>query len=150
MMATPNKYDSGDSLQWSLAADDVSISQHARHRYRERTPQHAEQAVGAAEAFRRGEYIEHPEICGKLHSSTDHGLERVRLYLHPCDSDGGYQWGVVFLIQQNRYYRDNPGQNRASTPLVVATTVALRQIDHGPTKAYLSGRGAHRVDGGCS
>lgn len=144
------KYSTGGILQWSLAADDVSISQHARHRYRERTPQHAETEIGAAEAFRRGEYIEHPEICGKLHSETDHGLERVRIYLHPRDSDSGYEWGVVFLIQQNKYHHDNPGENRASTPFVVATVVSIKQIDHGPTRAYLGGRGPHRVNGGCS
>ena len=118
------KYSTGRSM---FLADDIALTDHAIHRYRQRTPH--DNPVGIRQAWQRGERIKHPSVCSK---KADHSLDSVWVYKH------GDAWGVAFLVVEDEYKREGHFADR-----VVATVVDLQGFDHGPSRAYLHSHGPH-------
>jgi hypothetical protein len=109
----------------TLLGDDVALSDHAAARYRERTPHDCE--VPVTLAFRRGEWIQHPQVAQA--DGHDEPPDRVRVYWH------GQAWGVVFLVIAD----DQPG----GQPWTCATIMDVGGFEHGPSRAYLHSYGPH-------
>jgi len=109
----------------TLLADEIALTDHAAARYRERTPHDC--SIPPTLAFRRGEWVKHPQVAQA--DGHDEPPERVRVYKH------GDDWGVAFLIVDGEAYR---GQ-----PWVCATVNRLDGFDHGPSRAYLWSHGPH-------
>lgn len=126
------KYTTGGSEGRILrdAHGEIALTDHALHRYRERTPHDCH--VGIREAWRRGETLQHPSVAGSLDSPTP---ESARIYRH---SD---EWGVVFVVTED----DAPDAGDAPdrTERIVVTVCQIRTYDHGPSRAYLHGYGPH-------
>ena len=118
------KYATGASM---FLSDDIALTDHAIHRYRQRTPH--ENAVGIRDAWRHGEDIRHPAVASK---KSDHELDTVRVYKH------GDAWGVAFLVVEDTRKREDHFADR-----VVATVVNLAGFEHGPSRAYLHSHGPH-------
>lgn len=115
----------------------IGLTDHAIHRWRERTPHDCR--VQVAEAFRKGEWIRHPDVCRSPNDTrTPAG---VRVYKHHHDT--GAEWGVAFLIVEDAD-ESVSGPDRAE--LVVATIIDFAEFDHGPTRSYLHGHGPHGGD----
>jgi hypothetical protein len=132
MSADTPKYDTGRSNS-RLVEDDVALTDHALHRWQERTPH--ECPVGVREAYRRGEDVRDPQVARSPNDMRT--PERARVYVH-----AGHEWGVVFLIDAE----DTPAAERPAhhtADYVVATVVDLGSIEHGPSKVYLHSHGPH-------
>jgi hypothetical protein len=128
------KYETGHSTH---LPGDVALTDHAIHRFAERTPHDC--AVGIVEAWRKGEDIEHPQVARSPNDSRD--PERVRVYTHG-DERGSQTWGVVFLVVQEA----TPEHERPPTHTcdrVVCTVMDVGGFDHGPSRAYLHSHGPH-------
>jgi hypothetical protein len=131
-MSADHKY-SVDAGRTQLVEDDVALTDHAIHRYRERTPHDCPVAI--RDAYRRGEDVRDPQVA---RSPDDMRTpERARVYVH-----ARHAWGVVFLVVEDRL---SEGERPAHHPAdyVVATVVHIDGIDHGPSKAYLHSHGPH-------
>jgi hypothetical protein len=128
------KYSTGGRA--SLLPDGVALTDHARHRYRERTPHDCH--VTIREAYRRGEDIRDPAVTrGPTDTRTP---QRARVYRHGDDDPTG--WGVVFLIcDERRDEADRPAHQVADR--VVVTVMDIGGYEHGPSRAYLESHGPH-------
>ena len=126
------KYNTGGADERILrdAHGKVALTDHAIHRYRERTPHHCQ--IGIREAWRHGEQLQHPSVAGSLDAPTP---ESARIYRH---SD---EWGVVFVVAEDESgdAGDVPGRSER----VVVTVCEIQTYDHGPVRAYLHGHGPH-------
>lgn len=128
---TDHKYQTGRSTH---VGDDVALTDHAIHRYRERTPHDC--PVGIRAAFRQGEDVRDPEVA---RSEGEGAPDRARVYVH---QDCGESWGVVFLVVRD----STPAAARPARhdcEFVVATAIDLSGINHGPSRAYLESHGPH-------
>lgn len=123
--AQGHKYSTSNVLKESLPGD-VAFSDHAKHRYRERTPHRC--GIGISIAYRLGEDIKHPGIASKLDSDRREP-DRARVYR---DRDG---WGVVFVVVSDERIE---GSNE-----VITTVVGLEMYTHSPSVAYLHSHGPH-------
>ena len=113
--------------------DDVALTHHAIHRYRERTPH--ECPVGIRAAYRRGEDIRDPQVARSPNDMRT--PERVRVYVHP-----DHEFGVVFLIvAEETPAAERPNHHTAEH--VVSTVMDIDGIEHGPSKTYLHSHGPH-------
>lgn len=131
-MSADHKYSTDDSNS-RLVETNVALTDHALHRWRERTPH--ECPVGVREAYRRGEDIRDPQVARSPNDMREPA--RARVYVHR-----GHAWGVVFLIDAE----DTPAAERPehhTADYVVATVVDLASIGHGPSKVYLDSHGPH-------
>ena len=124
------KYDAGDR---KLVEDDIALTDHAIMRYRQRTPHDCD--LDPREAWRRGEFIEHPQVAQG--PNEDEPPERVRLYTHG-DEDGSQTWGVAFLVDEA-----DQATIAGHCPYIVVTVVHIQGFDHGPSRSYLHSHGAH-------
>ena len=126
------KYSTGGAAGRILrdAHGEVGLTDHAIHRFRERTPHDCQ--VGIAEAWRRGEPLQHPSVAGSLDSPT---RESARIYRH---SDDG---GVVFVVVEDSAADAGTAPDRAER--IVVTVCQIRTYDSGPVRAYLHGHGPH-------
>ena len=126
------KYDPGPETRRTVrdSHGEIALTDHALHRYRERTPHDCQ--VGIREAWRRGEQLQHPSVAGSLDAPTP---ESARIYRH---SD---EWGVVFVVAEDESADagDVPGRSER----VVVTVCEIQTYDHGPVRAYLHGHGPH-------
>jgi len=114
-----------------LVEDDVALTDHAIDRYRQRTPHECD--VEPRTAWRRGEWIKHPQVAqGDGH---DEPPDRVRVYIH---GDGSDTWGVAYLVDE----ADRPTV-AGHVEHVVVTVNHLQGFDHGPSRAYLHSHGPH-------
>lgn len=104
----------GSRTAWEVDQE-VLVTEHALDRYDDRTPA---DAPAPERAWELGEDIAHPELLIAAHAETP--ADRVRLYRRP-------QWGVAFLVV---------------SPMVV-TVWRPRDLNHGPTRAYLDAHGPH-------
>jgi len=121
-----HKYTPRDLLAKSLPGD-VALSDHARHRYRERTPYQC--GIGLSEAYRSGEDIDHPTIAANIDGECE-DPDRARIYRDPAG------WGVVFIIvSDNRIEASNE---------VITTVISIQMYAHSPSRAYLNSHGPHR------
>ena len=119
-----------------VVEDNVALTDHAIHRYRQRTPH--ECSLGIREAYRRGEDIRDPQVARS--PDDPRTPERARVYIAE-----DHEWGVVFLVdEEDRPAAERPAHHTAD--YVVATVVDLGSIEHGPSKVYLHSHGPH--DGG--
>ena len=131
---TDHKYQTGRSTH---VGDDVALTDHAIHRYRERTPHDC--PVGIHEAYRRGEDIRDPQVArspGDMRTP-----DRVRVYTHG-DGAASHAWGIAFLIVAE----ETPAAERPAhhdCEFVVATVIDLAGFEHGPSRAYLHSHGPH-------
>jgi hypothetical protein len=133
------KYSTSDTTH---LADDVALTDHAIHRFRERTPHDC--PVGIREAYRRGEDIRDPQVARSPEDMRE--LARVRVYRH---GHGGAtaDWGVVFLIVKDaRDAGERPPQHACDH--LVVTVVSIDGITHSPSRAYLNSHGPHGGGGG--
>lgn len=130
------KYNAGRSQGRILrdAHGEVALTDHAIHRYRERTPHDCQ--VGIAEAWRRGEALQHPSVAGSLDSPAP---ESARIYRH---SD---EWGVVFVVVEDG--AADAGEVPGRAERVIVTVCQIRTYDQGPVRAYLHGHGPHGPEG---
>jgi hypothetical protein len=103
------------------AAGRVSLSDHALHRFAERTPHDCR--VSIREAWRRGEQLQHPDVASALDEPEP---ERARVFRRP-------DWGVVFVVDERR--------ERAGR--IVVTVCGIKTYDYGPARAYLRAHGPH-------
>jgi len=111
------------------AHGEIALTDHALHRYRERTPHDCR--IGIREAWRRGEQLQHPSVAGSLDAPEP---ESARIYRH---SD---EWGVVFVVAED----DSPDAgDTGRAERVVVTVCEIRTYDHGPSRAYFHGYGPH-------
>lgn len=119
------KYQTGDR---TLVEDDIALTDHACVRYQQRTPHDCD--VDPRVAWRRGEWIKHPQVA----QSDGHREppEKVRVYKHADD------WGVAFLV-------DEAEQTTIAghCPFVVVTVLNIQGFEHGPSRAYLHSHGPH-------
>jgi len=107
----------------------VALTDHALQRWRQRTPDGS--SVPIRTAWRRGEWLRHPELIQS--DSESEAPADARLYRH------GDDWGVVFVVVTDATTDPSP-QN---TPRVVATIAAVRTFQHKPTRAYLRSHDSH-------
>jgi len=112
------------------AHGEIGLTDHAIHRFRERTPHDCQ--VGIAEAWRKGEPLQHPSVAGSLDSPTP---ESARIYRHSDD------WGVVFVVVEDQ--AADAGTVPDRTDRIVVTICQIRTYDSGPVRAYLHGHGPH-------
>ena len=132
------KYSTGGRAR--LLSDGVAPTDHAIHRYRERTPHDC--PIPFREAYRRGEDVRDPQVARG--PTDDRTPERVRVYRHGEDGDPS-GWGVVFLIcDERRPEHERPSHHVADR--VVVTVMDIAGYEHGPSRAYLESHGPH--DGG--
>ena len=126
------KYSTGGAVGRILrdAHGEVGLTDHAIHRFRERTPHDC--TVSIAEAWRRGEPLQHPSVAGSLDSPTP---ESARIYRHSDD------WGVVFVVVEDQAADAGTAPDR--TERIVVTVCRIRTYDSGPVRAYLHGHGPH-------
>jgi len=129
-MSTP-KYSTGRGSRILRDRDGgrVALTDHALHRWRGRTPH--DTGVSVREAWRRGEWLQHPAVVQS--EGEDEAPDDARLYRH------GGRWGVVFLVVEDPRVSPSP----RNVARIVATIAAIETFDHGPTRAYLSGHGPH-------
>lgn len=129
-MSSP-KYSTGRSRRLLRDRDGgrVALTDHAIQRWQARTPH--ECPVSIREAWRRGEWIAHPDIVRS--PGEDETPDDARIYKH------GMDWGVVFLVVED----PNPWETTQHAGRVVVTVTALTTFDHGPSRAYLHGHGPH-------
>lgn len=120
-----SKYDPGDSR---LLSNEVALSDHARHRWAERSPHDC--PVTAQRAFRLGEWVADPGVARA--TLSEEAPDDVRVYCHP---DG---WGLAFLVV-DADREDVPGY----APRVVPTVLRIRELGHEPSRAYLRAHGPH-------
>ena len=125
-----------DNLARLLATSDgrtAALTDHALHRWRMRTP--ASATVPAREAFRRGEAIRDPGI---VFSEDRDELVEARVFKMARGRD---EWTAIFLVvvDQDQTRVDN----EHNAELVIPTVLRVRQIEHGPTRAYLNSHGPH-------
>ncbi|AFH21993.1 hypothetical protein OSG_eHP14_00065 [environmental Halophage eHP-14] len=104
---------------------DVALTDHALHRYRQRTPHDCE--IAPQIAWRRGEFVKHEQICRS--DDDENPLINARIYRHSED------WGIVFLVDRNI------GSLGASK--VVVTANSIRGFNHKPTRNYLEAYPVH-------
>jgi len=120
------KYDINDSDR--LTGDNgevVILSDHAIHRYRQRTP--ADSEIGLRECWRRGDSIKHPKVAVL---DDDRPAEMVRVFRH---TDG---WSAVLpAVRDYKQYNSNQ--------LVITTVLVVDKYDHPATRAYLEAYGPH-------
>ena len=130
------KYDPGPETRRIVrdSHGEVALTDHAIHRFRERTPHDCQ--VGIAEAWRRGEPLQHPSVAGSLDSPTP---ESARIYRH------SNEWGVVFVVAEDE--SGDAGEVPGRAERVVVTVCEIRTYDHGPVRAYLHGHGPHGPEG---
>lgn len=112
------------------ASGRVGLTDHAIHRFRQRTPHDCR--VTIREAWRRGEELQHPSVAGSLDQPEP---ESARVYRH---SDG---WGVVFIVVES--HAPDVGLRDDRAERVAATTCKIRTFDHAPVRAYLRSHGPH-------
>ena len=126
------KYDPGPETRRIVrdAHGEVALTDHAIHRFRERTPHDCQ--IGIREAWRRGEQLQHPSVAGSLDAPKP---ESARIYRH---SD---EWGVVFVVAEDESGDAGVVPGRAER--VVVTVCEIRTYDHGPVRAYLHGHAPH-------
>lgn len=126
------KYSTGGAAGRILrdADGEIGLTDHAIHRFRERTPHDCQ--VGIAEAWRRSESLQHPSVAGSLDSPVP---ESARIYRH---SD---EWGVVFVVVEDQATDAGTAPDRADR--IVVTVCQIRTYDSGPVRAYLHGHGPH-------
>lgn len=106
-------------------SDDVALTDHAIHRWRQRTPHDC--PVSLHRAWQLGEWLRHPEVVS---SEYEQGvLSRARLYRHSSD------WGVVFLVKRDL---SEYGASEA-----VVTVINVSRSSHPPTEAYLEAHAIH-------
>ena len=129
---TGPKYTAGQRRSM-LVEDDVALTDHAIHRYRERTPH--ENAVGIRDAYRHGEEVRDPQVARSPNDMRTPA--RARVYVA-----AGNAWGVVCLIVDDRVPAAQRPEHHTADH-VVATVIDLNSIDHGPSKAYLHSHGPH-------
>lgn len=130
------KYSTGGAERVLTASDGraVALTDHVRHRWRMRTPPTCQ--VGAAEAFRRSEPIKDPSI---VFAGERDELVAARVFkMHRGDDE----WTAVFLVVENGEFEKYEGCEQ-NAPLVIPTVLRVRQVDHGPTRAYLNSHGPH-------
>ena len=126
------KYSTGGAAGRILrdAHGEIGLTDHAIHRFRERTPHDCD--VDIAEAWRRGEPLQHPSVAGSLDSPTP---ESARIYRHSDD------WGVVFVVVKDQAADAGTAPDRAER--IVVTVCQIRTYDSGPVRAYLHDHGPH-------
>jgi len=126
-MSADSKYDASGSRRVADAdGNPIALTDHAIHRWRQRTP--PDKTIGIREAWRRGEAIKHPAVAATEHTQP---ADTVRVFRH---SEG---WSALFIVVRNGQ-ADFGGSER-----VVATILVTREFDHGPTRAYLESHGPH-------
>lgn len=108
----------------------VGLTDHAIHRYRQRTPHDCR--VSIREAWRRGEELQHPSVAGSLDQPNP---KSARVYRH---GDG---WGVVFIVVES--HSPDAGLRDDRAERVAVTTCKIRTFDHPPVRAYLRSHGPH-------
>lgn len=107
----------------------VALTDHSLTRWAERAPH--DRQISAHEAFRKGGWINHPNIIRRP-QHTD-GVDMVRVF-KKRRSDGS-TWGVAWIVCDGTH---EPDQDH-----VAVTTITFGMVDHGPSRAYLDGRPAH-------
>jgi len=130
------KYSTARSLTLGTSGD-VGITDHAIHRFRQRTPHDCD--LSMREAWRLGEDIRDPAVIRS--PDDDRVPERARLYR---DAAG---WGIVFLVDRDT--RDAAEKRPHHGEFLVASVFSLTGIEHRPSRAYLEAYGPHggRRDG---
>lgn len=104
--------------------DDIALTDHALHRYRQRTPQDC--GLDPLHAWRRGEWVKHPIVVKS--DDNDRPPVSARVYREP-------EWGVVFLVDRD--------VSQYGAPKVVVTVNNVRGFGHAPTRGYLNAYGPH-------
>jgi len=125
-MSSKYSADDGGRRLADSEGEPVHLTDHAIHRFRERTP--ADRDVTIREAWRRGEEIKHPTVAVDADARP---AERARVFRH---SDG---WSAVFIVVLDQYDQFGSGGR------VVVTVLVISEYDHGPTRAYLESHGPH-------
>jgi hypothetical protein len=118
------------SKRGDVLPDGTALSDHARHRYRERTPHDCD--VSITTAYSRAESIKHPVLVRT--TNEDRVPARALVYQH------AHEWDTIFIIHKT------PGAYRDADEIVV-TVVTIHGYSHGPTRAYLSSHGPHNPGG---
>jgi len=108
----------------------VALTDHAIHRWRTRTPHGC--PVSIHEAWREGEFIEHPELAFGRSGENESIDARIFRY--------GDRWLAVFLVVADE--TASPVRNH-DADRVVCTIKRARRFDHGPSRAYLEDHQAH-------
>ena len=98
---------------------DIAVSPHARQRFHERTPEDC--SLSLAEAWDRGEFVEHPSLIQ---------ADMARVYAH------GDRWATVFTVVQN-------ANTEVDAPYAVTTTLRVCSMTFEPTRRYFEGYGPH-------
>lgn len=111
----------------------IVVSEHARNRWRERTPHDVD--VTLREAWRHGERVKHSTIVSE---GCDDDCHSARVYRH---SDG---WSAIFIVVVTRH----PEQWGRQAERCIATVLTIDKYDHDPTQAYLREYGPHDQEGG--
>lgn len=130
-MSSP-KYSTGRSERLLRDRDGgrAALTDHALDRWAARTPHDC--PVSVQEAWRRGEWIKHPEVARS--DGEERPPDDVRIYKH------GMEWGAVFLVIEDLTPATPIPQNAER---IVCTIAAIQTFGHGPTRAYLHGHGPH-------
>lgn len=120
-MSADTKY----SASSNLLDGEIALTDHALHRYQQRTPHDCTLAPHVA--WQRGEYLKHPRIC----QSDDHDRppSRVRLYREP-------DWGICFIVDWDQ-------ESSIGADEIVVTVNNIRGFGHKPTRSYLETLGPH-------
>jgi hypothetical protein len=116
----------------NILPDGTALTDHARHRYRERTPHDCD--ISITQAYSWAEAIPHPILVQT--ANEDRIPERALVYHHRDN-----EWNIIFIINSAR------GAHR-DVDEVVCTCVRVEGYDHGPTRAYLNSFGPHFPGGG--
>ncbi len=117
--------------QMNILSDGTGVTDHARHRYRERTPHYCD--VPIAVAYSRSERIPHPSLI-RTHRHYQ-VPERALIYHHR-----GHEWNIIFLI-------NTVGAEVSDVDEVLSTCLTVDGYEHGPTRAYLNSFGPHTPGG---
>lgn len=125
-----SKYQTSSSTMLRGRGREIALTDHAIHRFRERTPH--DRDVSIRECWRRGEWIEHPNVA---QSPDEEHIDDARVYRH------GDAWGIVFVVVRDR--RPNVVGSLDGADWVVPTIINIDGYDHGPSRAYLHGYGPH-------
>jgi hypothetical protein len=110
----------------------VALTDHALHRYQQRTPHGCE--ISPQMAWQRGEDIKHPRVAQSDGEQTP--PTRVRVYRH------SEEWGIAFLVSPDLTTYGSGAEH------VVVTACNIDGFDHDPTRAYLRSYGPHNAGGG--
>jgi len=126
------KYDTSDRRTLSDSqGDPVRLTDHAIHRWRQRTP--ADVNIGIRDAWRYGDFIKDAQVAAS-NSETDHPPLTDAVVFRSADD-----WSAVFLVA---YDTDGFGKSEK----IVKTVQVVSLYEHAPTRAYLQAYGPHDAE----